>query len=197
MTVSTAIDWDQWRANYTRMTFAEHQAFNQKVADLHPVQASCRAFLDEFRPGSVAEIGGWDGALAALMLSECDFIDEWVNYDITDVPQTCVDARYSQVVLDDWPWNTNVTADALIASHVFEHMLGSEAMMTLSTWNINHVFVDCPIGTSAQSWDGYHGSHIIDVGSTELLKRLGDIGYRTVFADPVGSLVAYLQKDCS
>ncbi len=42
MTV-TQLDWDQWRADYDVMSFADHQAFNAECLRLHPDQRSWNA----------------------------------------------------------------------------------------------------------------------------------------------------------
>jgi len=192
----TAIDWDQWRADYDLMTFADHQAFNQQAARLHPVQQSydapaVRRFLRERQPRNVVEVGGWDGALANLMIDEFYGIKTWVNYDITDVPQVCDAPAYGRVVLDDWPWKTRVTADALVASHVFEHMRMIEIEWLLNAWDVRSVFVDCPI-SGPPDWTGYHGSHILEVGVPEFLTRMVALGFEVTHSEP--GLIAYLDR---
>jgi hypothetical protein len=193
---TTAINWDQWRADYDRMSFADHQAFNQHVATLHPEQrsynvAATRQFLKERQPRTVVEIGGWDGALADLMIDEFYCIKRWTNYDITDVPQACDAPAYERVVLDDWPWNRTLEADALIASHVLEHMKLAEVAKLLNVWSVDSVYVDCPIG-GGTDWAGYHGTHILEASVTQLLDTFHARGFETSYAAP--GLIAYLDK---
>lgn len=179
------IDWDGWRADYDHMSFAEHQAFNAMAADAHPVQQSfdywevhetfhCGAH------GNIVELGGWDGALAAQILERWDDnITSWVNYDITpNVQQVCAHKAYSRVVLEDWPWNMDVSGDLLIASHVLEHMRMSEVEALFSRWDVKAAHIDVPILPFARSWDGYEGTHILEVGSTEFLARLAQLGWK-------------------
>lgn len=194
------IDWNAWRRDYDKMTFEQHQEFNAKVVRLHPVQRqwdgeAVQAFLAERGPRSVVELGGWDGSLAAQMLAEFPLIESWVNLDIApDVPQVCSDPRYERIVLSSWPWLRSVTADALIASHVFEHMRVHEIEQLLTRWDVAAVFIDSPIATTPSSWQGYHGSHIIEVGSAQLLGRLLAIGFKPSTVQTDGRLLAFLDK---
>jgi len=192
----TAIDFDQWRANYDLMSFADHQAFNQHVATRYPEQRSfdvpaVRRFLRERQPRNVVEVGGWDGALADMMIDEFYGIKTWVNYDITDVPQVCDAPAYERIVLDDWPWKTHVTADALVASHVFEHMKLHEIEHLVASWDVASVYVDCPIG-GGTDWNGYHGTHILSASAHELLDVFGTAGYDVTFSGP--GMIAYLDR---
>lgn len=194
------VNFDVWRANYKTMSFADHQEFNAECLRLYPEQRSwdakaCANFLAKYEPSSVVELGGWDGALADLMLREFP-IDRWCNYDITPgVPSACDDPRFSTVVLDDWPWRQKVEADVLIASHVFEHMRMYEIDLLLTEWRVGAVFVDCPIGLSMRSWRGYDGSHILEVGSREFLSRCLQIGYSTAIVDATDErMVAHLER---
>lgn len=196
MTV-TAIDWDQWRADYDTMSFAEHQAFNADCLRLHPEQRSfnaeaCAKFLEQRQPRVVIELGGWDGALAALMLERFAGIETWLNYDITpDVPQVCSDARYDVFVLDEWPWEFKATAHALVASHVFEHMRLHEIERLVTTWDVDSIFVDMPIG-GGTDWQGYTGSHILDCSTEQFLAAMDTAGYAATYSRP--GMVAHLDR---
>lgn len=201
MTTVAAIDWNLWRANYDLMTFRQHQDFYADVAAIHPEQNcwnkdATRKFVNSRRPREIVEVGGWNGSLANAILREFPQIDTWVNYEIApDVPQECTNGRYTRVTLADWPWHRKLRADALIASHVFEHMRITEIEKLVQAWDVASIYIDCPIGPDAPNWDGYEGSHILEVGSTELLARLKRIGYRASFVDAgADSLIAYLDR---
>lgn len=191
------IDFNWWRANYDRMDFAEHQAFNAACLEQFPVQRSfnteaCARFLEERQPKTVVELGGWDGGLATEMLERFGGIDTWLNYDITpDVPQECGDPRYDVVVLDGWPWDFKVTADALVASHVVEHMRISQVELLLNAWDVRHAYIDTPLGGNPQ-WEGYQGSHIIETGAAEFLQAMDDAGWTVSHSEP--GLVAFLDR---
>lgn len=200
MSVATRIDWNAWRANYDTMSFADHQEFNADCVRLHPEQRcwngeACDRFLAERWPRTVVELGGWDGSLAADMLARHPRIDVWTNYDISPgVPQACDDPRYQRVVLDYWPWHYYPQADALIASHVFEHMRAEEVVRLVARWDVGSIYIDCPVGPGPSGWHGYEGSHILEVGSTELLWRLEQVGYKAAYVDNAGGLIAYLDR---
>ena len=178
-----SIDWDAWRRDYDTMSFSEHQAFNQRVAEQHPDQqhwnaAACARFLDDRRPWTVIEIGGWDGTLAAAMLAQAPWVHAWTMYDITDVPQACDDPRYWPVVLTGWPWEKReLRADALILSHVVEHMRVAQFERLLARFTGDAVYVDAPLPDVNPSWDGYPGTHIIEVGAIEVAEVLAVHGF--------------------
>jgi len=197
MTVATRIDWDQWRADYDQMTFKQHQAFNAEVAEQHPVQkqynaAAVRLFLEHRKPTTVVELGGWCGSLAADTLPDFPEIRSWVNYDITpNVPQVCDDARYSKVTLIDWPWNCRIQADALIASHVLEHMRMDEVEKLLDAWDVKSVYADVPL---RGNWDGYEGSHINEADTDEFLARVLDHGFSGLWEPTDVGILAWFDK---
>lgn len=183
MTAWDLMDWNGWRERYDYMTFADHQAFNAEVLTHYPAQQhfdanACRNFLAaRGNRLDVAELGGWDGALAKLMLEEARAAS-WDNYDITPgVPQVCHHPDYEYVVLDRWPWRRKVKADALVASHVLEHLKLDEVDKLLSAWDCPHVYVDTPISRDGTSWDDYAGTHILEAGSTELLELFDSHDY--------------------
>lgn len=195
-----SVTFDTWRERYDRMTFREHQDFNSELAVLYPVQRSfdptaAHKFLSTRNPRQVVEIGGWDGALAAQMLELFPDIKTWVNYDITpNVPQVCDDRRYHRVVLVDWPWKCSIRGDALIASHVFEHMRMQEVVDTLSRWDVPSVYADVPI-TSPTGWSGYNGTHILEVGAGDFLERVQSIGFAVdVWRLNGEGLIAFLDR---
>jgi hypothetical protein len=181
------------------MTFAEQQAFYEDVARAHPVQRdwneeACWRFLSERLPAEVVELGGWDGSLAAAMLDRAPFIRWWSNYDIVAVPQVCTDRRYGLVVPDEPAWQglAPIPADALIASHVVEHLRVAEVEALVSAWAPRSIYLDTPLEARATDWRGYEGSHVIEVGSEELLARLDALGYTATHTE--GQMIAFLDR---
>lgn len=180
--------FDEWRARYDTLTFQEHQQANSEWAVMFPDQRSfssshVRRFLEERQPEHVLELGGWDGNLAALMLYEFPWIRSWVNHDITpNVPQVCTDPRYERVILDDWPWNRHAHGDALICSHVLEHMKAAEVFALLTRWQVDSVYVDAPV--NGGHWNGYAGSHILEVTELGLRMLLADAGFEESWWEP-------------
>lgn len=202
MSVTVSIDFNGWRESYDAMSFEEHQEFNKQIAAEYPNQRCWNdqqvgKFLRHYLPGSVVELGGWDGSLANVMLPRFPETVTWVNYDITpDVPQVCGDSRYEQVTLDDWPWKRKAAGDVLLASHVFEHMLSHEIVALLDAWDVAAVFMDAPIPSGSTSWNNYEGTHILEIGGTELLWRLGSAGWFVRHCDMSGGgMVAWLERE--
>lgn len=200
MTISSPVnvDFNTWRERYFDMTFEEHQAFNAAIADMFPRQRCfsedmCERFLEERQPGSVVELGGWDGELAALMLDRFPAIETWVNYDITpNVPQVCDDPRYERVVLDGWPWERHARGDVLVASHVFEHMYLDEIEQLLDKWDVTSVFVDVPVGPTPHDWRNYNGTHILEAGWVDLVATVEQLGFETRLV--AGNTVLWFDK---
>ena len=197
-TTPTVTDFDQWRVLYDVLPFEGHQAANAAWATMFPEQRSwnadaCAQFLEETQPVRVLEVGGWDGALAGEMLARFPKVVSWVNYDITpNVPQTCDDRRYRRVVLNDWPWHTQVAGDVLIASHVFEHMRLHQILELVDAWTFQHLIMDVPVGPTAPNWKGYAGSHILEVDSVDLLDALEARGFAVTHSQ--SGLVAFLER---
>lgn len=176
--------FEDFRADYDRMGFRSQVAFYQWVATMFPAQASfdataCRMFLDATKPSSVCEVGGWDGGLAATVLPNASFVTSWDNHDLVHVPQVCFDRRYHQRVLKDWFWKVAPQADALVASHVVEHLSVPhvEALLDCLT-GYRCVFLTVPIPeTEKPDWRGYHGSHVLPLSWAELRGLLATRGW--------------------
>lgn len=181
------IDWDAWRAEHAEMSFHDQQLFYQRVAREHPEQqhfdlAEAAATFDLINtPGAtVVELGGWNGALASRLLSKFP-ISSWTNYDIVGVPQVCDHPRYQLVVLDDYFWKLPARpADAFVATHTIEHLTGEELEMLLDALLVDFIYLESPLGSEGQSWAGYPGSHILELGWREVRQLISDMGYVTV-----------------
>jgi hypothetical protein len=189
------IDWDGYRAAYDTMPFDAHQAFYADVARAHPVQRAfdptrARNFFeyvhDEMRAPIVEEIGGWDGALAALIL---DFFPtfEWVNWEIAPgVADACQSSRYRRVTVDDWPWRLWEFGhgDVLVLSHVIEHMSVEHVRQLMAETSASFLYVDAPIDWErAPDWDGYVGSHVLPLSYRELVELLREFNWAMRDAD--------------
>lgn len=176
-------DWDAWRAHYPKSTFAEQQAFYAQATLDHPNQRdfdvnACDAFLLLARPFKVVEVGGFDGALADAMLRRFGGISVWWNNEISPtVVPVALDPRYWHNTLDDWPWFIDLHGDALILSHVVEHMLSEEFEQLVESFDGDWIYLDVPVGEEAENWDGYDGSHILEVGWGWLHEILSDHGF--------------------
>lgn len=185
MTTTVDLDWDAWRESYDTMTFAEQRDFYEQVATLYPYQQHftlthiCQAF-EYAQPRVVAELGGWNGRLAAEMLSRFD-LASWINYDIVDVAQATTDSRYRQCVLTDYLWNLEpVQADIFVATHTIEHLKLDDLRLLVYGLDCEHVFFEAPLQSEPTDWRGYAGSHVLEVGWDGVDDLMADAGYHNV-----------------
>jgi len=189
---AVAIDWDQWRAEYAELSFAEQQAFYRQVAIAHPEQqhfdldAAVEAFkLVDEDSFTVAELGGWDGALAGELIARFPIL-RWINWDIVAVePQVCVDHRYFAVELDDWFWSERQSADVFVATHMIEHIRASELEELFDCLDVGYIYLEAPLTNEGQQWAGYRGSHILELGWREVTKLLTDRGYEPIYSGAI------------
>ena len=173
------IDWDQWRREHHNLTFADQQAFYQRVAELYPHQQSfdalvCHEAFDRIADEDldIVELGGWDGALASSMLTRPD-ISRWTNYDLVEVPQVCRHPAYRLAILEDYLWSGDpIKADVFVACHTIEH-LTSEELEKLFDWlRVKYVYLEAPLKLEPYDWTGYPGSHILEIGWNEVAEML-------------------------
>lgn len=184
------IDFDAWRNNYDRLTYAEHVEFYRQVAEVYPDQQHYNeSAIREFLAGSsgpVLELGGWKGELAASVLPDFPGIPEWLNVEIA--PQTidtvCHDPRYLVVVPEAfiWDWDFDLTPyRTFIASHVIEHMKRADVARLLSRLNaIERMYVDAPLPRKPSLWGGGESSHIIELGWDKLGALIMSYGFSKV-----------------
>lgn len=171
------IDWDAYRAAYDGMGPAEQAAFYARVWELHPDQRhfdadACGRLLDAAAPASVQEVGGWRGELAAAVLPSRPGILSWRNREVCEGAAShpaCADPRYS---LGLGP------ADALVMSHVIEHMRLREAEAYVEAVRPRAAFVQSPLSEDGQDWAGYRGSHVLREGWREVEAMMARHGLR-------------------
>ena len=192
------IDWDAWRSEHASMTFADQQEFYGSVAVAHPHQqcydlpharltfdhiSGLVGFLPADWPGLVVvELGGWDGALAQALLSTRSGIENWTNYDLVEVPQVCKRDNYRLLILDDYLWNQGeVHGDVFIACHTIEHLTAAELEQLFDVLRVKFIYLQAPIAhQSGEAWNGYVGSHILEIGWDRIDELLAARGYRVV-----------------
>jgi hypothetical protein len=187
VTVLTAINWDLWRTDYDVMTFRDQQRFYRIVAEQHPVQQTFnpQVAADAFDliGGTnlrVAEVGGWDGLLAAIMLKRGD-VATWLNYDLITVPQVCKHPGYQQVELDGYLWNRGaVTGDVFVACHTIEHLRARQLDQLFRCLRTRWVYLEAPLDDEPTDWAGFEGSHILEIGWEGVEELLNLHGYENV-----------------
>lgn len=195
------MNFDEWRAAYDQMSYQDHLAFYDDVWSSYPVQChfdarSASTFFREIMPeeqkAKVAEVGGWRGELADIILHQQPGISSWHNVEICRGAvrdAVCLDHRYSAEVPKDWVWTLPVDQEStiLVLSHVIEHMRMAEAAKLFARYpSARYVFVASPLDDEPRSWEGYSGSHILETGWNGVVAMLSAFqlhelpSYRTV-----------------
>ena len=193
------IDFDAWRDNYDRLTYAEHVEFYRKVAEVYPEQQhynepAVRDFLAGSQ-GPVLELGGWKGELAASVLPDFPGIPEWLNVEIA--PQAisenaCTDPRYSVIVPHAFLWDTDLDLSrftTFIASHSIEHIKRRHvSQLLVRLGGVERMYVDAPLPDAPSKWGGGNGqhSHIIEIGWDGLRDLFASFGFSQVGASDDG-----------
>jgi hypothetical protein len=188
--------WEAWRVAYPTMTFQEQKEFYRTVwrenRDQHGfnLPAFKRALhMTSGWPIRVVELGGWDGELALLGMTER--ISTWTNYEICEdaVNESLVeDERYQAVLLEDWFWRSRYECDLFVACHVLEHLTLADVRRTLDAVKFWYAFVEAPLRSDPISWSGYQGSHILEVGWDGLDEEFFARGYSPVVITPESRL---------
>ena len=209
-----AKQFDTWREMYDEMSYEEHRMFAQMVIKEYPNQEYWdRDWAMSFfkwvtgkigREGQmrVLEIGGYDGAMAARVLKHSQQILRWTNIEMVTVPRVCKDIRYEVVVPQTWIWE-DAEAKAwkystLVLSHVLEHLRFRDVakLVEMVATKCNWIFVDAPIplGRDGADWNGYHGTHILEVGWGRVDNLMEIHGYRPVIDGPsIGGYVKFYE----
>lgn len=187
------VDFDAWRAAYDDLSYAQHVEFYRQVAEAYPEQQhynepAVRAFLAG-SDGSVLEIGGWKGELAAAVLPDFPAIPSWLNVEIAPQAVTesvCDDPRYRVLVPEAFIWDADIDLRpyrTLIASHVIEHMKQADVEKLMDRLgHIERMYVDAPLPPEPSAWEQGESSHIIEVGWIGLAEIFTRHGFAQVGA---------------
>lgn len=174
-----SFDFDAWRANYDAMTYQDHQRIYSQLWNLYPVQqhfdgAACEQFLVHETCGHVLEVGGWNGELAAWIMSRnpSAYIASWTNIEICREAadaSVAIDGPYNWIVPGVPVWDLQIKGlfDTLVMSHSAEHMRWSELQATVRNLPyLRAIYLASPLPEdgSAPDWNHYPGTHILEVG---------------------------------
>jgi glycosyltransferase involved in cell wall biosynthesis len=189
---------DDYRKHYDKMTFADLNKVANKWLHIYPEQASytlplvIRWFEEHVsQPAMVLEIGGWRGDLAGEILSRFSQVECWHNFDVISDASTqkCRDERYRLIPLNDYIWNLKlpVSYNALIATHVIEHLKWRE-VKSLIKWipeQIDTVLFEIPIVESAENynWQGHHSTHILEKGWKQIIDEMNASGFEVALKE--------------
>ncbi len=200
---SAVRDWakwfNAWRVKYDDMTYKEHCEAADELHENFPmnVQFHREYLLSILAPATeapdmyVLEIGGGIGALAQdVFKAGGGQIREWVNLEISKkaIEETiCQDYRYESMVLSDWSWKEFEfwhRYNMLILSHVAEHMSGEHFKALLEkAQNIDIIYLDIPVPekTPDINWNGYLGTHVLELGWDQIDAILHTLGYQEMY----------------
>ena len=207
-------DFDRWRERYDEMTYEDHKGFAQAVVKQYPnqkhwdrdwVMTFFKWVAGKIGPEGftrVLEIGGYDGGLARHVMNGNGQIVWWTNVEMVTVPRVCKDIRYEVVVPQTWIWE-DAGAKAwkystLVLSHVLEHLRFRDVakLVEMVATKCNWIYVDAPIplGRDGADWNGYHGTHILEVGWGRVDNLMEIHGYRPVIDGPsIGGYVKFYE----
>lgn len=199
--------FDEWRARYKTLTFAEHQEYYSKIFASYPNQkhfhdSAPQEFFAFYPARRVLEIGGWDGALAARILALNPQLELWTNLEIcVEAAKSSIptDPRYEAPPLTNWPWTSpRPTYDTLFMSHSIEHMQVSDIQALLSACpDLDYLYIDTPLSDQPPTWAGYEGTHILEVGWRGLIDLLEEWGFEfdTYFPNSTVGFFARARND--
>ena len=190
------LTFDEWRTNYDRLTYPEQLAYYNAVYEKFPMQKvgnvqEAIRFCSQLEAGStVLEVGGGRGDVARQALQETA-VSGWFNYEIsgTVVNHGLRHPCYTAIVPHDFVWNLRdlPPCDALIASHVFEHVRASQIDRLLGRLaSFSQAYVECPIPADADAvdWSGSWSTHILEIGWKQLEQLFANRGFQVAHCAP-------------
>lgn len=189
-------EYDKWRANYDKMNHIDQIYYARTFIDNGKDQSETRhqlmseeliGFLtyNTNKSYNIVEMGGWQGYLAKeiLQIHNIEEIKSWINFDIAFnaiIRNKCNDPRYDCIITHKpiWLLDNNLTdlafnnANIFIASHCLEHIKYEELnhlYCRINNSNIEYCFLDIPIEDEPMDWNGYLGTHILEVGYKDVI----------------------------
>lgn len=192
--------FDDYRARYDVMSFADHQRTYSLIERVYPDQPCFSAeatshFFDTLLMHGVKpfalEIGGWKGELAQYALKKYPKIMGWHNVEICReaVAKTvCKESRYTASTLDGFFWDVKPRwirmCDTLVLSHVVEHMrLANFAAIIAhcASEYLDYVYLDIPHITedSHKTWHGWTSTHVFEAGWADIERVMSEHGYQS------------------
>jgi hypothetical protein len=188
--VILAINWDRWRKNYDQMGWDDQVRFYNSVERQHPDQkfysawAVRRLLQHIMEPVRVLEIGGWKGELAAEVYT--DQIIEWLNIEVIKAAEQFGPKGdwYDAIVPEDYIWNIGLPQgyDLLVMSHTIEHVTGEQLALIVQQFDGEWAYFEAPLlGEHHDHWEGYNGSHILELGWNEVDDLMALSGFEKVY----------------
>lgn len=179
-------EFDRYREAYYCMTFEERKRLHEKWLRQYPYQ---KRFNQQWVLGcfkgvvyslsrndfKVVELGGFDGSLALEVLKRYPRL-RWLNIEVIKHKMVAGLEKYKyrehELSKQLWEEGLDLTKyDVFVASHVLEHIADYEFKKLLAFLNANQIeflIMDIPIAPNGQTWDGYNGSHVLQLGSNQV-----------------------------
>ena len=190
--------FDRYRKLYNSFSFKHKIKLAAKWLKQYPEQAHFNYTPVNYwlknlvpMPANILEIGGWRGDLAEKALSSFENINLWHNYDLikTNNYQKCYDNRYKLISLDKdlWHMPVNYEYNALIATHMIEHLNWKE-LTQLIDWipeSISTVLFEAPLPASDENinWKGDHSSHVLEKGWEQVISEMKNHGFSINYSE--------------
>lgn len=192
--------WNLWRELYYDLTEAENIQFGNDIFARYPGQASFNPFNFDFAikkhlerlpvPPKVLEVGGWRGELAQHCFSKHE-IWSWHNIDMC---KAAVDNSlpiqkhdkcspgYTSFFPGDFDWFKKPRLedyDMFVSAHTIEHLTDDHFLQLMDyAMGIPIVLLEAPITNEGQKWDGYIGTHIMEMGWERVHKEMAARGWK-------------------
>ena len=188
--VEDPLVFDKWRTLYNDLSHEENIQFGYDMEAKYPGQASFNPVVFEqlfARLGGaphVVEIGGWKGELARHLMTKLP-VASWHNIDMCKaaiektVPMGCL--PFTAQFPDRFDWflqPRTMQYDLCVSAHSIEH-LSNAHLLALMNWisGIPTVIFEAPIAMTGQTWGGYFGTHILEMGWNDINAAMKALGY--------------------
>lgn len=169
--------WDKWRKFYYNLSHDENIQFGYDIEAKYPHQVSFNAkLIDQVMPQfpntRVLEIGGWKGELAAYCFKN-HRPRSWHNIDMCKaaVEKTVPELAHREYTatfpdMFDWFCAPRVRPyDLAISCHTIEHLTDKHLVKLIEHLvGIPAVYFEAPIDMERNDWNGYEGTHILEMG---------------------------------
>ncbi len=188
------MDWtekfNQWRKDYDVLTYADQKKFYELMQRHFPVQrhfnrnALLKIFPRDDKDLRVLELGGWDGALAHMLLNHFNSIHHWWNIDFVTFDEQI--PRYQKIILEDFIWTYGKRLPAMfpfnmfVSTHTFEHLKINDVEKVLDTVkdHAKWLLIETPLEDDINlDWKNYLGSHVLNITMDELIDLVKARGY--------------------
>lgn len=179
------------------MTYDEHVAYYDVIYEHFPEQqhgdlTAIREFFSGTQdPETVLEIGGWNGAIAGMVLGEFPQVTKWYNFELCRpaIAHGLKHSRYTARVLPDFVWNVPElpACSTFFAAHTIEHMRARELLALFARLHsARRMYLEAPLPQSATAhdWSGRWSTHILEIGWNEVESLAQSHGFQVTHRAP-------------